>query len=152
VSNINDLIEFRDKYSEQLTRFRNHVEKFLLDIEAAPVEQAEERIGRFLLDSRMQMTELTARMREYKWRFLTFETLFALTSTFLPFVAAAQQGTFLEAFGEGTGVISAVMAALSQKQLNEIMAHPLAYGVLFNQSFKLPVANPSGPRVRQIYL
>jgi hypothetical protein len=151
LTNMYDLVEFKGKYATELIRFRNHIEVFLLDLAAAPQEQAEERINRFLSGAREQSTELAARMREHKWRFLSFSALCALTGSLLPFIAAAQQGSGLETVGEGFNVLSAALSLFSAQQLHEIQQHPLAYSLSFKSRFELP-RDSKDPSLREMYL
>lgn len=150
LDDVDKLATFKDRHGQQLKRFRNHVEQFLLDLEAAPENQSDERILRFLADAKDQVSEISTRLREHRWQILGFGTLCTIASSLLPLIATAPRGDYLEAAGAGFGIISAIGTALSVQHLRDVQRHPLAYAVFIERSMNLKVHGSDGPTLYEI--
>jgi hypothetical protein len=135
INDINKLVRFKERYSEQLVRFRRHVEDFLSRLESAGHEHAREMLRSFRSENKDEMEELTARMKEQRWRLIGLTTLCSISSSLIPLTKAVAQNQKLAMLEAVPGLISAIGAALSAKQLKSIRRHPLAYAIMARQAF-----------------
>lgn len=150
LDSVDKLVSFKEKYGVQLSRFRNEIEQFILDLEAAPSHQHEERINRFISSALEQRDEISHRMREHKWSILSMGTLLSLGASALPLADSLPTGNYFEAIGAGLGIAAAFAAALSTQQLQEIKNRPMAYAVLTRSKLKLPDSKVNEPVLSEI--
>ena len=130
------LVIFKAKYGKQLARFRRHVEEFLSRLETVPPAQEREMIARFRVETREEMEELAARMRERKWRLVGLTTLCAVTSSLIPLAKAIEENQKAALWASVPGLIAAIGSALSSRQVKDLQGHPLAYALIAGRAFR----------------
>jgi hypothetical protein len=133
IQDISELVRFKERHGRQLVRFRKHVEDFLSRLETAGAEHSREMIKSFRADNRDQIEDITARMREQRWKFIGLTTLCSVGSALIPLtkaVAQNQKGALWEAI---PGLVAAIGSALSSRQVSSLRRHPLAYAIMARQ-------------------
>lgn len=147
IESVDDFLVFKQRHESHLTRFRNDVEEFLLDLEAAPEEQHEERTDRFLAQAADEIEYIAGQMRAHKWNLLNLGTLCSVGASAASYLSGGDE---LATAAAGLSILSAVASALSPDQLKEVQRRPLAYAVLVDRAFDLQAHTPSGPSLSEV--
>ncbi|KYZ77792.1 hypothetical protein AXX12_17150 [Anaerosporomusa subterranea] len=75
IEDFREILEFKEKYNDELKRFRKRIERFLGSIEELPFREANEKIEGFIEDVSEEKDELARRMGENGLPKVTFETI-----------------------------------------------------------------------------
>jgi hypothetical protein len=133
MSNPYELYSFKEKYSDELIRFRWQVEKFILDLELVPDWQRQDRINIFIEESTDEVEYITDRMKSFQWRNINFTTICSIASSVIPMVNAANTDDSLKA-AEGAPGLLGTMSSLFNNT-HEIKRKPLAYAAIARKRF-----------------
>lgn len=131
-----ELKAFKERHGQRLSRFRRHIESFLIDVSRDDdLELRAERIRRFQDGAQEDIYEIRSRMNERRWPRIVLGTCCGLVGAAIPGVQAALAGDPAAAVTGLPGLISAVYAALAGRgRRDDLLLGPLAYAALAEES------------------
>jgi hypothetical protein len=136
-----DIYRFKEKYYDNLKRFRNYVEDFVLSLENLPEYQIEEKIKLFTEQANDEIEFISDRMQAFKWKRLDFVTFCSVSSTVISLAKGVVERNPLDAISATFGLLSALGAALDKEKLIEIERKPLAYAAIVERQFSRSPSN-----------
>jgi len=126
------IAKFKEDYKNELTRFRNKVESFL--ISAAAIRDSSlrsESINQFVIETRDDVDELSELMKSRGWKNITLGRFLAYSTAAFGLALAITTGGLLgivaAAFGAGSAIYATITGAMSTNLLEGKYA---AYAVL----------------------
>lgn len=128
MNNLSDLLRFRDKYHDELQRFRRHIENFLISLDGLSEDLQRERCRNFQLEIQDELKEIKGHMGWFRAPKINFGTVMSA----LPSVYGAISGDPVSA-GIGVGAVFGQMIWNSDR--NENLRKPLAYAALYQNRF-----------------
>ncbi len=126
-----DIIRFRDKYRDELVRFRRHVEDFIASLDGLPSELQEERCQFFVQNSQDEIEMIKDHMGSLRAPKIDMGTLVAA----LPCVFDAALGNF---GGAAIGLAGIIREMVWNSDKNVNRAKPLAYAALYRSRYTKP--------------
>jgi hypothetical protein len=136
-----DIYRFKEKYYDNLKRFRNYVEEFVLSLENLPEYQIEEKIKLFTEQANDEIQFISDRMQSFKWRMLDFATFCSISSTAIALAKGVAEKNLLDAISATVGLLGAFGAAFGKEKLMEIERKPLAYAAIVERQFSRSPSN-----------
>lgn len=135
---VKELATFKDQHRDLLSRFRRHIEAFLIDVSLiADPARKQERIDYFRKDSQDQISEIRSRMVERRWPRIVFGTFSGLVAAAIPGAAGIATGSVESALSALPGLVTAVYSAFAgATQQKDILRAPLAYAALAQEKFQ----------------
>jgi hypothetical protein len=130
-----DIYRFKEKYNDNLKRFRNYIEEFILNLETFPNHQVEDRIKIFTETSIDEINLIRDRMQSFKWTTIGLATLCSITSPAISLISGVSEANPLDITSASIGLLGAVSIALSGEKLLDINCKPLAYGAIIEREF-----------------
>jgi Family of unknown function (DUF6236) len=126
-----DLVSFKERYGDLLSRFRRHIEERLLDVALVPDAGAREaKLGFLKAELEDELGEIQGKMRP-RWPQLVFGTLCSVVGAAIPVGAALATGALPVAGAALPGLMNAVYTAQAAvRSSGETGRHPLAYAAL----------------------
>lgn len=123
-----DILRFKEKYHDELIRFRRKVETFISFLETLPSEEQQRQCQSFLLDIEDELEELKGQMRWFRAPRIDFGTLIA-----------ALPSAFSIANKDSLGAVANLSLLLCELIWNrtrtENLHKPLAYAALYQNRF-----------------
>ena len=137
---VKELIEFKQSHSAILSRFRRHIEAFLIDLSPITEEnKRNERIRLFKVEAMEEMNEIKAKMYEKKWSRIVFGGVCGIIAAAIPGALSIATETPLLATAALPGLVSATYSAFSGRpdRQKEILSKPLAYATFAQEQFSV---------------
>lgn len=133
VDNVYDIIEFKNKYKNELSRYRNYIESVIMDLEIAPDDQQKDRWDRFIEKSNDEKHQIEKMINGFftdkKINYVSIFPVFASVGGIAAGVATANPlAIYLSSLGL-TGSL------LSSAKKNDYTNKPLAYALLAGKKF-----------------
>ncbi len=128
-----DIYRFKEKHYENLKRFRQYIEEFVLNLETSPDYQLEDRIKLFTETAEDEIKFITERMQSFKWRMVGLATICSVASPAVSLVNGIVDNNPLDTTSATIGLLGAVGAALSRDALLDLERKPLAYAALMER-------------------
>ncbi|MBQ7794589.1 MAG: hypothetical protein IJ366_08760, partial [Clostridia bacterium] len=126
VTDYREIVNFKEHYYDELTRFRLYIEDFLASIDGASAQIQQERCRNFLIDANEQIEEIKGHMRYFRTPHIDVGTIIVA----LPSMLDAIQGEFGKA-ALGFGGVICEMVYNRDRRNNR--RKPLAYAALYNR-------------------
>lgn len=130
-----DLFRFREKYYDELKRFRNHIEEFVLTLETLQENQIEDKIKLFTEQSEDQIKFILDKMGSFKWINIDLATLCTITASTTAVVKGVADSSNIETVGAAVGLLGAVATVLNHNKDLNINRKPLAYAAFVEKEF-----------------
>jgi len=130
-----ELLRFKDRHSEELVRYRNYVENFLIDLDAINIEYKDERVKRFLEESKEEVESIKEKLSVFGSINLDFISLCSISSAIFPVVDAINSGNQNSLAGAIPGLLGAIYSTLRSSDHNEIRRQPLAYAAITSRDY-----------------
>ncbi len=128
---VSELVRFKSRYGEQLSRFRARVESLVLHVAESRDQLRDERMRLAQQELADEIEELQARMREWNWPRVSKGTFCSLVAGAIGGGSAAATGNVPAAAAALIGIAGVVYNAFAgSSQQREMMRSPLAYAAL----------------------
>ena len=133
---LNTIIKFKEKYGNELARFRNKIEGLCIDLSNTPQRDREEQIQIKTRELKDEIDIIANHMHE-TWHHITFLDILPVLSATGSVIAGSHGNQTLAA---GTGLLSlstAIYRYIERKQeMRFLLKEPLAYGALLNREWQ----------------
>lgn len=126
---LNSIYKLKDKYGNELIRFRNHIEKNIMDIQGAPLEQQEERKKIFIQDSKLEIEDIKEKMRSLGFGDIVLGSLCATPSAY-GIVNGIVNKNPAESIIGTAGLAGTIIATARESKDRIDKSNPLAYVAL----------------------
>ncbi|MDN4524408.1 hypothetical protein [Fictibacillus fluitans] len=132
-----DIYRFKEKYYDSLKGFRRFVESFIQDLEHLSENQQGKRLELFTEQAKDEISYITDRMKDYRWRMLDFASICSLGSSALTLGKGIIEQDVVDVASSSFGLMGAFCAALGKEKLIELERKPLAYAAILNKQFNV---------------
>lgn len=130
-----EILRFKDRYRDELVRYRNYIENFLIDLDTIDIEFREEKYKRFLEESEEKIVHIKEKLSFFGNINIGFVTLCSLTSSIFPIVDAVTSSNNNSLPAAIPGLLGAVYSAIRSNDCNEIRKRPLAYAAITSNNY-----------------
>lgn len=129
---VRELVDFKNRYSNLLSRFRRHIELFLIEVAQIPDKNLRDyKVHLFKDELTEEIEEIRTRMHEIRWPRVLFGTVCGLLASAIPGAEAIATGNITSALKALPGLVTAIYSAFSgAMNQNKILSSPLAYAAL----------------------
>ncbi|AHF08440.1 hypothetical protein [Desulfitobacterium metallireducens] len=131
IENFADILRFKHKNHDELERYRNFIESFIIDIDAVSDELKKERTNRFIEEAEDKIRYLKEQMSFFGGiKNFDFVTLCSLSSTIYPIISGIENRNTFELIGAVPGLLGAIYSTIRSNNIDELRREPLAYAAL----------------------
>ena len=129
IDNFYDIFKFKEKYYEQLTSFRRHIETFIISIIGLSAELQNEQLNYFIQQSKDELAELKYNMKWFRAPTINMGTL-------IPVIV---QSTINFALTQNIEPISCltniILSSIYNNDRNKNLGRPLAYAAIYSDHY-----------------
>lgn len=130
-----DIYRFKEKYYDNLKRFRNYIEEFILELELSPDYQTEDKIKLFIETSLDETNYIKDKMQTFKWSSIGLATICSVAPPAISLTNGFAGNSLIETTGNAISLLGAVGVALSSEKSHVINHKPLAYAAIIEREF-----------------
>ncbi|QGM29320.1 hypothetical protein GI482_02425 [Bacillus sp. N3536] len=130
-----DIFRFKEKHYDELRRFRNYIEDFILNLETFPDDLVDEKIKYFVSNSEDEIKYIKDRMHSFKWKDVNLTTICSVGSPTIFLMNEVVENSLMNTAGVTLGLLGAVSTALGKERLIDIKSKPLAYAAIIERNF-----------------
>jgi len=132
---LNKIVKFKEKYGNELARFRNKIESLCIDLSNVPQQYREEQRHLRVAELKDEVEFIAARMRE-TWHQITFLDILPVLGAGAAVIAGVQGHQLVAATLGAQSLSTAVyQCLLRHRERNILLGHPLAYGAFLKREW-----------------
>lgn len=138
ITSFEELLEFKSKHYRMLSRFRNHIELFLLDLQNTKSDIREAKMELFIQRSKQEVDDISELVKSNGWK-VDFGTVVGVIR--LVSVAIGTKGTSLlvDLINGTPNIYDAAMDIIPDpEKRQEILSKPMAYAFLTDKNLVVP--------------
>lgn len=129
---LNKVVKFKEKYGNELARFRNRIEGLCIELANVPAQDREEQRQIKTAELKDEIEFIAGRMRE-TWYEVTFLKVLPLLSAGAAVFAEVQGHQPLAASLGSLSLSTAIYRCIGESRRETLLGHPLAYGALLER-------------------
>ena len=128
VENYAQILRYKDKYHDELVRFRRHIEGFIAELDGLPNCLQEERRDFFILDAKDEIEQIKGHMQWFQAPSIEMGTIIPALSSCIDAISGNYLGTAVNLAG-------LLNETIINKNRNKNRNKPLAYAALYQSRF-----------------
>lgn len=129
VEDLNDILRFKDKYNDELVRFRRHIENFIAELEGLPQDLQIERCNYFIENAKDEIDDIKGHMRWFKTPEIEMGTVISALASAIDFASNNYVGGTLN-------VANVISDAFLNTDRSANRRKPLAYAALYKSRYR----------------
>ena len=87
IEDLNDILRFKDKYNDELVRFRRHIESFIAELDGLPQNLQIERCNYFIENAKDEIADIKGHMRWFKTPEIEMGTIVSALASVIDFAS-----------------------------------------------------------------